>query len=62
LTEFSVTLPLIKTERGELMQFIMGNFIDSTGNPIKESTISDYLNGGKAEKRAGKGTRIELGY
>jgi hypothetical protein len=56
------TLPMIKAQKKELEELLLNNFLDKDGNPLKASTISDYLNSSKPESRAKKGTRIELDY
>lgn len=52
--------PLIKAQKKDLEQLLVDNFIDAKGKPLTIATISDYLNTSKPEKRAKKGTRIEL--
>lgn len=52
--------PLIKAQKKDLEQLLIDNFIDAKGKPLTMSTISDYLNTSKPEKRAKKGIRIEL--
>lgn len=52
--------PLIKAQLKELTELLVNNFIDEKGSPMKASTISDYLNTSKPDKRAKKGVRIEI--
>jgi hypothetical protein len=56
------TKPLIKAQKKDLMDLLLNNFIDADGNPLKESTISDYLNTSeeKSTSKAKLGVRIEL--
>jgi hypothetical protein len=54
------TKPLIKAQKKDLEALLLNNFIDKNGKPLPESTVSDYLNSSKPEKRAKKGVRIEL--
>lgn len=54
------TLPLIRADKQDLIQFLSDNFMDEKGEALKANTLSDYLNTSKPEKRAKKGTRIEL--
>lgn len=56
------TKPLIKAQKKDLETLLINNFIDEKGKPLTESTISDYLNTSKPEKRAKQGIRIELEY
>lgn len=56
------TKPLLKADKKDLEQLLINNFIDSKGNPLTISTVSDYLNKSKPGKRAKKGIRIELEY
>jgi hypothetical protein len=52
--------PLIKAQLKDLTELLVNNFIDEKGNPMKEKTISDYLNTSKPKKRAKKGVRLEI--
>ena len=54
------TSNLIKAQKKDLEALLINNFLDKNGKPLTESTISDYLNISKPEKRAKKGIRIEL--
>lgn len=54
------TKPLIKAQKKDLEALLINNFLDEKGKPLTESTISDYLNTSKPEKRAKEGIRIEL--
>ena len=56
------TISLIKAQKKDLEALLINNFLDEKGKPLTESTISDYLNKSKPEKRAKKGIRIELEY
>ena len=56
------TKPLIKAQKKDLEALLINNFIDVKGQPLTESTISDYLNDSKPTKRAKSGVRIELIY
>ncbi|MBL7735946.1 MAG: hypothetical protein JNL51_10830 [Chitinophagaceae bacterium] len=56
------TKPLLKADKKDLEQLLINNFIDSKGNPLTISTVSDYLNKSKPGTRAKKGIRIELEY
>lgn len=56
------TRPIIKALKKDLEALLINNFLDEKGKPLTESTISDYLNSSKPEKRAKKGLRIELSY
>jgi hypothetical protein len=56
------TKPLLQASKKDLEALLINNFIDSKGNALTESTISDYLNSSKPEKRPKKGVRIELDY
>lgn len=54
------TPPMLKADKKDIERLLIENFIDSKGQPLTISTISDYLNSSKPEKRAKIGTRIEL--
>ncbi|OYZ00989.1 MAG: hypothetical protein B7Y37_08820 [Sphingobacteriia bacterium 28-36-52] len=54
------TPPMLKADKKDIERLLIENFIDSKGEPLTVSTISDYLNTSKPEKRAKIGTRIEL--
>ena len=56
----SSTAPLIKADKKDLEKLLIENFIDSKGKPLTITTISDYLNSSKPDKRAKFGSRIEL--
>jgi hypothetical protein len=54
--------PLIKAQKKDLMDLLLNNFIDADGNPLKQSTISDYLSTSedKSTSKAKPGVRIEI--
>jgi hypothetical protein len=54
------TPPMLKADKKDIERLLIENFIDSKGEPLTVSTISDYLNTSKPEKRAKIGIRIEL--
>lgn len=56
------TKPLIKAQKKDLEELLINNFLDQQGKPLTISTVSDYLNSSKPEKRAKKNGRIELDY
>jgi hypothetical protein len=56
------TRSLIKAQKKDLEALLINNFLDEKGKPLTESTISDYLNSSKPEKRAKEDIRIELTY
>lgn len=54
------TQKMIEAQKQDLVALLLNNFVDSKNNPLKETTVDDYLNTSKPEKRAKKGIRIEL--
>jgi hypothetical protein len=56
------TRPLIQAQKKDLEALLINNFIDAKGKPLTESTISDYLNTSKPEKRPISNFRIKLNY
>jgi hypothetical protein len=52
--------PMIKADKKDLEALLLNNFLDKDGNTLSASTVSDYLNSSKPEKRAKRGARIEL--
>jgi len=56
------TIPIIKAQKKDLEALLINNFLDKKGKPLTVSTISDYLNTSKPEKRAKQDVRIELKY
>lgn len=52
--------PMIKADKKDLEALLLNNFLDKDGNTLSISTVSDYLNSSKPEKRAKIGARIEL--
>ncbi|TXJ23512.1 MAG: hypothetical protein E6Q24_17515 [Chitinophagaceae bacterium] len=54
------TKPLIKAQKKDLEALLLNNFLDAKGQPLTQSTISDYLNTSKPETRAKPGIRVEL--
>ena len=53
------TQPLIKAQKKDLEALLTNNFFDAKGQQLTETTISDYLNTSKPEKRAKRNVRIE---
>jgi hypothetical protein len=58
--EGQTTKSMIDTNKNDLMAFLINNFIDKTNEDLKPSTLSDYLNQAKPDKRAKEGVRIEI--
>lgn len=56
------TPPLIKCQKKDIERLLAENFIDVNAKPLKESTISDYLNKSEAKSssKLQSGSRIEL--
>lgn len=56
------TPPLIKCQKKDIERLLAENFIDVNAKPLKESTISDYLNKSEAKSssKLHSGSRIEL--
>lgn len=55
------TKAMFIAEKKDIEALLLNNFIDEKGKPLSPSTLSDYLNESKPNKRAKKGVRIELG-
>jgi len=53
--------PLLVGNKNNVKQFLLDNFLDSSGNTLSEATITTIFTPSKEDKRANKGDRIELG-
>lgn len=53
---------IIKAEKQDIAAMLENHFVNAKGQPLKASTMSDYLNVSKPRERSKEGVRIELDY
>lgn len=58
--ERNTTKPLIKSTKEEIISVLQNCFVDKNNKTIPQTTLSDYLNSSKPQKRAKSNKRIEL--